>query len=75
MCIRDRAGEWTEVKCQQNEVPAQIIPETIRTYVKTNYPDTKIVQIEKDKKEYEVKLSNRWEIKFDSKMRVIDIDD
>ena len=26
-------------------------------------------------KEYEVKLSNRWEIKFDSKMRVIDIDD
>ena len=32
-------------------------------------------QIEKDKKEYEVKLSNRWEIKFDSKMRVIDIDD
>ena len=71
----DKAGEWTEVKCQQNEVPAQIIPETIRTYVKTNYPDTKIVQIEKDKKEYEVKLSNRWEIKFDSKMRVIDIDD
>lgn len=71
----DKAGEWTEVKCQQNEVPAQIIPEAIRTYVKTNYPDTKIVQIEKDKKEYEVKLSNRWEIKFDSKMRVIDIDD
>ena len=71
----DKAGEWTEVKCQQSEVPAQIIPEAIRTYVKTNYPDTKIVQIEKDKKEYEVKLSNRWEIKFDSKMRVIDIDD
>ena len=48
---------------------------SIRTYIKTNYPDAKIVQIEKDKKEYEVKLSNRWEIKFDSKMRVIDIDD
>ena len=25
--------------------------------------------------EYEIKLSNRWEITFDSKMRVIDIDD
>ena len=71
----DKAGEWTEVKCQQSEVPAQIIPEAIRTYVKTNYPDVKILQIERDKKEYEVKLSNRWEIKFDSKMRVIDIDD
>ena len=71
----DKAGEWTEVKCQQSEVPAQIIPEAIRTYVKTNYPDVKILQIERDKKEYEVKLSNRWEIKFDSKMRLIDIDD
>ena len=57
-----------------SEDPAQIIPEAIRTYVKTNYPDAKILQIERDKKEYEVKLSNRWEIKFDSKMRVIDID-
>ena len=32
----DKAGEWTEVKCQQSEVPAQIIPEAIRTYIKTN---------------------------------------
>lgn len=71
----DKAGEWTEVKCRPGEVPAPIIPEAIRTYVKTNYPDAKIVEIERDKKEYEVRLSNRWEIKFDSKMRVIDIDD
>ncbi len=71
----DKAGEWTEVQCRQSEVPAQIIPEAIRNYVKTNYPDAKILQIERDKKEYEIKLSNRWEIKFDSKMRVIDIDD
>lgn len=71
----DKAGEWTEVQCRQSEVPAQIIPEAIRNYVKTNYPAAKILQIERDKKEYEIKLSNRWEIKFDSKMRVIDIDD
>lgn len=71
----DKAGEWTEVQCRQNEVPAQIVPEGIKNYVKANYPDAKILQIERDKKEYEVKLSNRWEIKFDSKMRVIDIDD
>lgn len=71
----DKAGKWTEVQCRQSEVPAQIIPEAIRNYVKTNYPDAKILQIERDKKEYEIKLSNRWEIKFDSKMRVIDIDD
>ena len=33
------------------------------------------MQIEYDDNEYEIKLSNRWEITFDSKMRVIDIDD
>lgn len=71
----DKNGEWKEVKCRQSEVPAQIVPEAIRNYVKTNYPDAKILQIESDKKEYEVKLSNRLEIKFDAKMRVIDIDD
>ena len=71
----DKTGEWKEVKCRQSEVPAQIIPEAIRNYVKENYPDTRILQIELDKKEYEIRLSNRLEITFDSKMRVIDIDD
>lgn len=71
----DKAGDWTEVRCRQSEVPAEIVPEAIRNYVKTNYPDARILQIERDKKEYEIKLSNRWEITFDSQMRVIDIDD
>lgn len=71
----DKSGDWTEVKCTASEVPSQIVPEAIRSYVKTNYPNEKILQIERDKKEYEIKLSNRWEIKFDSQFRVIDIDD
>ena len=71
----DKSGEWTEVKCSQSEVPSKIVPAAIREYVKTNYPDVKIVSIERDRKEYEVKLSNRLEITFDSQMRVVDIDD
>ena len=71
----DKSGELKEVRCRQSEVPAQIVPEAIRNYVKTNYPDARILQIEYDDNEYEIKLSNRWEITFDSKMRVIDIDD
>ena len=53
----------------------KIVPSAIRTYVKNNYPDASIIQIERKRNEYEVKLSNRWEITFDSQMRVIDIDD
>ena len=71
----DKAGEWKEVRCRQSEVPAQVVPEAIRNYVKTNYPDARILEIEFDHNEYEIKLSNRWEITFDSQMRVIDIDD
>ena len=71
----DKSGEWTEVKCPQSEVPSKIVPAAIRDYVKTNYPDAKILRIERDRKGYEVKLSNRWEISFDSQMRVVDIDD
>ena len=71
----DRSGEWTEVSCEINGVPAAIIPQAIKTYVESNYPDARIMKIERDRHEYEVKLSNRWEITFDNQMRVIDIDD
>lgn len=71
----DKSGEWTEVSCKINGVPAAIIPQAIKTYVESNYPDARIMKIERDRHEYEVKLSNRWEITFDNQMRVIDIDD
>ena len=71
----DKAGEWTEVRCRQTGVPAQIVPAQIAEYVKTNYPDALILQIERDSREWEIKLSNRWEITFNNQMQVIDIDD
>ena len=71
----DKAGEWTEVRCRQTGVPAQIVPAQIAEYVKTNYPDALILQIERASRGWEIKLSNRWEITFDKQMRVIDIDD
>lgn len=71
----DGSGNWSEVKSLKGGVPSEIIPSQIKEYLKANYPDEKVLQIERSKNEYEVKLSNRWEIKFDSKFRVIDIDD
>ena len=71
----DKSGDWTEVKCIKNGVPSQIVPKEIIDYVNTNYPNEKILQIERNSREYEIKLSNRWEVKFNSKMQVIDLDD
>ncbi|MCD8237420.1 MAG: PepSY-like domain-containing protein [Prevotellaceae bacterium] len=70
----DSKGAWTEVNCKYSAVPAEIIPAAIRTHITKNYPKTKIMKIEKDSGDYEVELSNKWEIKFDKKFNVIDID-
>ena len=75
----DKKGNWEEVDCKHTSVPvaiipAAIIPAAIQKYVTTNYPDAKVLKIERDKKDYEVKLSNRTELKFDLKFNLIDID-
>lgn len=71
----DRRGNWTEIDCKMSSVPAKLVPASITRYVKSTYPGTKILKIEKDTYDYEVKLSNRLEIKFNKSFQVIDIDD
>jgi len=70
----DKKGEWKEIDCKYSQVPSAIIPAAIQNYVKKQYPNTKILKIEKDNRSYEVKLSNGWEVKFDKNFNVIDID-
>ena len=70
----DKKGVWTEVNCKYSEVPVAVVPDAIKKYATTNYPEAKIIKIERDKHDYEVKLTNGWEIKFDMKFNVIDID-
>ena len=70
----DKKGNWEEVDCKHSSVPVAIIPAAIQKYVTTHYPDAKVLKIERDKKDYEVKLSNRTELKFDLKFNLIDID-
>jgi len=70
----DRSGEWQEVDCKYSQVPAAIVPVAIRNYVKKHYPSAKVLKIEKENRGYEVKLSNGWEVKFDKKFNVTDID-
>ena len=44
----NNAGKWTSVDCQTREVPQDLILKPIRNYVAKNFPDVKIVKIEKD---------------------------
>lgn len=71
----DREGRWTEIRCKNTAVPSAVVPAEIMQYVASNYPDAKIITIERDRHRYEVDLSNGWELKFDSNFNLIDIDD
>lgn len=71
----DEKGEWTEVDCKYTSVPVAIVPKAIADYVAQNYKDVRILKIDRDTRDYEVKLSNRLELKFDLQFNLIDIDD
>ena len=68
-------GEWQEVDCKFSEVPAGIVPEPILKYIAENYPGEKVLKIEIDRGNYELKLSNRLELTFNKNFNIIDIDD
>ena len=68
-------GEWKEIDCKYSTVPSAVIPAQIAQYVSQNYPDTQIVKIDRDKRDYEVKITNGLELTFDKQFNLIDIDD
>lgn len=71
----DKNGNWLEISCERTAVPSSLVPAAISKYVSGSYPGTKILKIELDRSEYEVKLNNRLEVTFNSSFQVIDIDD
>lgn len=70
----DKQGNWKEINCKYSAVPASVVPQQIQKYVAENYPGAQVLKIERDKRDYEVKLSNKWELKFDLQFNLIDID-
>lgn len=64
----DRNGNWENVEMGANKsVPKAFVPETVASYIKNNQPGQKVIGIEKDRKGYEVQLSNGVEMKFNAK--------
>ena len=70
----DRKGNWTEIDCLTHSLPAGIVPEAINKIINTHYPKTKVIKIERDHREIDVKLNNRVELTFNKNLQLIDID-
>mgnify|MGYP003464800446 CR=1 FL=1 len=71
----NKNGEWKDFDCKRCVVPEEIVPEAIKTYLSVNMPDQQIKKIEKNRKDYEIVLSNGLELKFDLTGKLIEIDD
>ena len=60
------SGEWISIDTPNNRsVPSGLIPTAIAKYVVSKHAGASIVGIEKEKKGYEIELSNGVEISFD----------
>ena len=71
----DSKGEWTEVDSKPHDVPATIVPKAISDCVNQKFQGARIVQIERDRRGYEVELSNGIDMKFNKEFRLTEIDD
>lgn len=71
----DGSGNWTEIDCRHQPVPQSLVPKQIVSYVASKYPNHQIVELKRDRYEWEVKLSNGLELSFDKKYNLTDIDD
>ena len=71
----DKQGNWKEIDCRTSFVPTALIPEQIKANVKTSFPGTTIIKLDRNRRGYEVKLNNGLEIEFNRSFQVIDIDD
>lgn len=60
-------GEWKNVECKKTEVPSAIVPLRLKEYAAKNHATMKIIKIERESKEYEIKLSDGKELKFNIK--------
>lgn len=60
-------GEWKSIDTPNNiAVPAGLVPTAIAKYVAEKHAGALIVGIEKNKKGYEIELSNNVEMNFDT---------
>lgn len=73
--VKYEGDEWEEVSVPTGgTVPESFISAPIREYLAANQPTATVVKIERDKKGYEVTLSNGLELKFDLAGKFVKLD-
>ena len=71
----EHSGKLDSIETRNGNIPAGIIPERIIATAKEHFPDAIIIGYDPERRSYEIKLSNRMEMKFDSSCNLVEIDD
>ena len=71
----NKYGELTKIDCDTRPVPEALVPEVVRAYVTTNFPNTFITEWGKDDCRWKAELSNGLDLKFNGKYELVRIDD
>ena len=70
----NRSGEWTSVDCERGQVPDSLLPQGVLDYVTKKFAKAYVVEIERGRMGYEVKLSNDLDLDFDKNGKFLRVD-
>lgn len=68
-------GEWKEVDCRKDAIPAAIIPIQVSKYVKQYYAQNYVTKINRDFNKFEVELNNGLDLEIGKNGKLREIDD
>lgn len=70
----NKRGEWKSVDCKNGKVPNSVLPKGVIDYVKKKFAKAYVVEIEREKNGYDVKLNNDLDLEFDLEGKFLRID-
>ena len=70
----DEDGNWEKVENKVDGVPAIFVPKEIADYIKTKYATVAVTKVDKEDGGFEVELSNRKELKFNKRFKLVKVD-
>ena len=71
----DSKGALKKVDCGTRAVPAALLPDAVRSYVASRFPNAFITEWGKDDRRWKAELNNGLELEFNSKYDFVRIDD
>lgn len=71
----DKNGELTKADCCTQPVPDAILPEPVKQYVLTNFPNDYVTEWSKDDLHWKAELSSKLELIFSRKYQYVGLDD